>query len=367
MELTGILLDVARQDQQCATAHDLVVHLNACADALKITRYQKAKRKEKMKRNMQNHKNPRVIPSHLLLGALLLIFHAFLQETAKSVCASADSQPPIVEIPPGLKAMGPPEVFGPHNLYEKIDGQAELYLSAGFTGLTFQWFSEKEDPGSWVEVSIYHMGDRTNAFSVYSMQRRENARKVDLVQFAYKTENALYLVHGPYYIEVIAATPSERVLSKMLRLAENFVNDTAVDRKPIEGLDFFPPENLDKDSITMIARNAFGYDGLDRVFTAIYTIDGGRVTAFISKRKMSREAKDLVRGLHQFLKTFDGRDIHLEGTVQNVKMVEIMDTFYTVFSNGVYLAGVYEASTRKQAEKLSEFIAKKLRKMMDSK
>ena len=179
-------------------------------------------------------------------------------------------------------------------------------------------------------------------------------------------ENALYLVHGPYYIEVIAATPSERVLSKMLRLAENFVNDTAVDRKPIEGLDFFPPENLDKDSITMIARNAFGYDGLDRVFTAIYTIDGGRVTAFISKRKTPQEAKELVHGLHQFLKTFDGRDVHLEGAAQNMKMVEIMDAFCTVFSHGVYLAGAHEASTRKQAEQLSGFIAKRLKKVMDA-
>lgn len=311
---------------------------------------------------MRNHKNPRALPSYLLLGALLLIFNAFFQETAKPVCAGADPQPPIVAIPPGLKAMDSPEVFGPHNLYEKIDGQAELYLSAGFTGLRWQWFSETEDPGSWVEVFIYHMGDRINAFSVYSVQRRENARKMDLVQFAYKTENALYLVHGPYYMEVIATTTSERVRLKMLKLAENFVNDTAIQSKPIEGLDFFPAENLDRNSITLIARNAFGYAGLDRVFTAIYTIDGGRVTAFISKRKTPQEAKDLVQGFHQFLKAFDGKDVHPEGGVQNVKMVEIMDAFYTVFSYDVYVAGVHEASTLKQAEQLSGFIAKSLKK-----
>jgi len=311
---------------------------------------------------MRTHQNPRALPRYLLLIALLLSVDSFFQETAKPVCAGAEPQPPVVAIPPGLKAVDPPEVYGPQNLYEKIDGQAELYLSAGFTGLRWQWFSETEDPGSWVEVYIYHMGDRINAFSVYSVQRRENTQKLDLVQFAYKTENALYLVHGPYYMEVIATTPSERVRLKMLRLAENFVNDTAVPSKPIEGIDFFPPENLEKDSITLITRNAFGYDGLDRVFTAIYTIDGGRVTAFISKRKTAEEAKDLVQGLHQFLKTFDGKDIRLEGGVQNVKMVEIMDTFYTVFSYDVYVAGVHEASTRKQAEQLSGFIAKSLKK-----
>jgi hypothetical protein len=163
-------------------------------------------------------------------------------------------------------------------------------------------------------------------------------------------------------MEIIATTPSERVPLKMLRLAENFVKDTPVPSQTIEGLGFFPPENLDKDSITLIAKNAFGYDRLDRVFTATYTIDGGRMTAFISKRKTSREAKDLVQGFHQFLKTFDGKDVPLEGGVQNVKMVEIMDAIYTVFSHDVYVAGVHEASTRKQAEQLSGFILKSLKK-----
>jgi hypothetical protein len=320
-----------------------------------------------MKQNRRHHQNPRALPGYLLLGALLLIGNAFFKEPAKPVCAGANPQPPVVAIPPGLNAMDPPEVYGPQNLYEKIDGQAELYLSAGFTGLRWQWFSETEDPDSWVEVYIYHMGERINAFSVYSVQRRENARKVDLVQFAYKTENALYLVHGPYYMEVMATTPSERVRLKMLKLAENFVKETAVQSQTIEGLDFFPPENLDKDSMTFIARNAFGYDGLDRVFTATYTIDGGRVTAFISKRKTAREAKDLVKGFHQFLKAFDGKDVRLEGGVQNVKRVEIMEAFYTVFSHDVYVAGVHEASSSKQAEQLSGFIAKNLKKTKERK
>jgi hypothetical protein len=160
----------------------------------------------------------------------------------------------------------------------------------------------------------------------------------------------------------MATKPSERVRSKMLRLAKNFVRDTAVPSQPIEGLDFFPPEHLDKDSITLIGKNAFGYDGLDRVFTASYTIDGGRVTAFISKRKTSREARDLVQGFYQFLKAFDGKDVRPQGGVQNVKRVEIMDAFYTVFSHDVYVAGVHEASTRKQAEQLSRFILKSLKK-----
>ena len=71
-----------------------------------------------MKRIMRHQKNPRALPSYFLLGALLLMVNAFFQETAKPVCAGAGPQPPVVAIPPGLKAMDPPEVYGPQNLYE---------------------------------------------------------------------------------------------------------------------------------------------------------------------------------------------------------------------------------------------------------
>jgi hypothetical protein len=43
-------------------------------------------------------------------------------------------------IPEDLVALSPPEVFEPPNLSDKINGKAELYLSAGFVGLQTQRF-----------------------------------------------------------------------------------------------------------------------------------------------------------------------------------------------------------------------------------
>ena len=52
------------------------------------------------------------------------------------------SQPPsdFASLPPELKPFGPPETFAPDNLYDKIDGKAELYLAAGFVRLHCQRF-----------------------------------------------------------------------------------------------------------------------------------------------------------------------------------------------------------------------------------
>jgi hypothetical protein len=226
--------------------------------------------------------------------------------------------------------------------------------------LKSQWFAESGNADSMFEVYIYHMKGTLNAFSVYSMQRNDDAQKVDFSQFAYRAGSSLYLLHGPYYVEMISAAPSGKLFSKMTSLAENFIKDTPVETKSIKGLGFFPKENLDHNSMALIARDAFGFDGLDRVFTARYTINGRKVTAFISKRKTPQEAKSLVIGLHQYFISFGGKDVIPDITVEGIKMVEIMDVFDIMFSIGPYLAGVHEASAQTDAEKVAEGLAKML-------
>ena len=261
----------------------------------------------------------------------------------------------------------PAEVFGPNRLYEKINGQAEFYLSVGFVSLRSQWFSESENPDSMFEIYIYHMGDGLNAFSVFSRQRRGDGQKLDFAPFAYQTKNALYMFHGPYYVEMISMVPSETVLSKLIVLAKQFIKDNPVDRGTIEGFGYFPKENLDPGSITMIAKNAFGFKPLDHVFTATYSSGEGPITAFISRRKTPQEAKRLALRFFQYLTTYGGKEIEPDVTVKGAKMVEIMDRFIIIFSFNNYTAGVYEAPTISEAQTLTERLVKKVREKLGEK
>jgi hypothetical protein len=307
-----------------------------------------------------------ILRGHLVLLVLILMASSTYLTIINVTPAQSNDIQSIVTTPKSLKPLNTPEVFGPDNLYEKINGQAELYLSADFLSLKSQWFAETENPDSLFEVYIYHMGDGLNAFSVYSTQRVDDAHEVDLVPFAYQTENSLYLVHGPYYVEMISATISEDILPKMTSLAQNFIRETPVDKKSIEELGLFPKENLNQGSVSMISKNAFGFDGLNRVFTATYNIDGGKITAFISKQKNSQEANNLAKSFHKYFIAFGGKDMKPDVEIKDARMVEIMDTFEIVFSLNSYLVGVHEASTKKQAEAMAEILAAKLKGVLYS-
>src|SRR3974390_1578277 len=57
--------------------------------------------------------------------------------------AGSESKSDVTWLPAELKPLSPPESFTPEKLYDKIDGKAELYLSAGIAGMRCQRFALK--------------------------------------------------------------------------------------------------------------------------------------------------------------------------------------------------------------------------------
>jgi hypothetical protein len=114
-------------------------------------------------------------------------------------------------LPEGIQPLTAAQMFDARNLSDKIDGKAELYLSAGFTRLVAQRFKDERRADMWMEAFVYDMGNSQNAFSVFSAQRREDAEPLGLTENAYRTPNALFLTHGRYYVEIIASKVSEQV------------------------------------------------------------------------------------------------------------------------------------------------------------
>jgi hypothetical protein len=107
----------------------------------------------------------------------------------------------------------------------------------------------------------------------------------------------------------------------------------------------------------MIAGDAFGFEGLDNVFTVAYDTEGGHSTAYVSRRKTAQEARALVSELHRFFEQFGGRPVETTIPIKGVRIIEIMGTFEVMFSYNEYFVGVHEAPGRKQAEKIAVLLA----------
>ena len=164
----------------------------------------------------------------------------------------ASAEKPLISSS-GQSPLTPLETFDAETLSDKINGKAELYLSAGFIRLHSQRFKDEAAGDVWMEVFVYDMQSAQNAFSVFSAQRRQDARTLDLGQYAYQTQNAIFFSHGPFYVEIVASDVSETIVQSMLTFAEAFIEKHPIKTQTIGENELFPQEGLILNSISLVS------------------------------------------------------------------------------------------------------------------
>ncbi len=267
----------------------------------------------------------------------------------------------------GFGLLSNAEVYNSENLYEKINGRAPLYIESGFEKLRTQRFANKDSDQLWIELFIYDMADIRNAFSVYSVQKREGVEPVEgglTIQFAYKTSNGVYFVHGKYYVELVGSAESAELVDAMIKVAGKITAGLAVDKiTEIAELHLFPQENLVADSFRLYLGSVFGFQGLNNTFAGRYRVGGEDVTAFLSIRTNRQDALSMANSYYKFLIENGGEAKQVsDETVKGLegKVVDLDGAIEIVFSIGPFAAGVHEAQTQQNAEKIAVTLIRKL-------
>ncbi len=261
----------------------------------------------------------------------------------------------------GWSLLGVPQHYSEATLYEKINGKAPLYLDAGFKSLIAQRIVNDSNDSFWFEIYIYDMAKGLNAFSVYSQQKRSGAESLKGIESSYKTENSVFLTAGKYYIEIIGSLPDETLNDTQVKIAGKMVGMLSGGASSeTEDFGVFPPENLDRQSITVIKADAFGYQGFTDIFVADYKLQGQQIKVFVRKNVDKGAAEKLADEYGRFLSEFGFTKIKAEGLPDEISVFEYDGIFEIVFAVDIYTAGIHEAYEKQSALKLALEIYKKL-------
>jgi len=104
----------------------------------------------------------------VFLAALLLL------AIALPPAGAADSGDPVLgalAAKGGWKLLEPVRTFGPGNLYEEINGEAELFLPYGVERLTVAILGRTARPGSEVRLELFRMASPRDAYGIWSQYR----------------------------------------------------------------------------------------------------------------------------------------------------------------------------------------------------
>lgn len=279
-----------------------------------------------------------------IIAAWLIQSSFALNPAVKVATGRAQGAAGLAALAPGsLRPLSAPERFGPANLADKINGKAPLYLDSGFVSLATQRFALTSRPSAWLELFVYDMGSLEQAFAVYSQQRRPRGQPLTLGRFAYQSRNALFVVHGRYYLELVAGQADAALAKAMAQLAGSFVARRKVKPGGLQELKLFPGQGLKPHSFGLKIKNGFGYSGFSCLYTAVYDAPGGAITAFICRRPDPAAARRLAAQYVAFLGSAGAKQLKGDPRLPGGSILDVLGSQEVIFSIGPLVAGVHQA------------------------
>lgn len=168
----------------------------------------------------------------------------------------------------------PPRTFDPGNLYEEIDGEAELFLPYGFEGLTVGIVKPAGRENAEVRLELFRHATSRDAFGVFSQHRFPDQEVVDVgASKAIVSETSLDFFQGRHFVRIRAASRAAgrsdleslgREISALLPGTDDPPRETEALRIP----------GLVDGSVVFHRRALLGYEVLAPGYEAKYSAEG---------------------------------------------------------------------------------------------
>ena len=212
-----------------------------------------------------------------------------------------------------------PVHYLPDNLYEYIDGEAELYLSYGFQEMaTLRYFWGNPDDTSFV-VDVFDMGDSLNAFGLYSSYRNPDYEFLDLGTEAFISDFGLKFFQGRNVVELKSVVAGPKVRNAMITVARQLAG--RIPQKAVfpSLLTLLPLEGQVGKTLQYIPRDMLNQAFLPRGLEAKYRIGNREVSAFVVFFSDSVQAKAGFEQLLTFYRDTEGaegrKDVLVSGRI----------------------------------------------------
>jgi hypothetical protein len=218
------------------------------------------------------------------LFAVLCLTGCTWTSSAQGVADSALSHFPRLD---GWQATEEQIVYNRENLWELIDGAADLFVSYGFEDLRVVEYRAKDSCD--VRVELYRHNSRNMAFGMYAAERSPEFDFISLGTQGYIEDGLLNFVAGKYYVKISSHVTGKVGRDAMLLVGGALETRLAQGRGWPAMLALFPPKGRIPNSEGLIPNSFLGYSFFPPAYTCRY--DSSRGTqAFLMECDAPEEA-----------------------------------------------------------------------------
>ncbi len=193
----------------------------------------------------------------------------------------------------GWKQTGDIQTFVPQNLYEYIDGDADLYVMYDFEELNVAEYRNEKKASLTVEV--YELKTPTHAFGIYSQERLPNANFINMGAQGYIESSVLNFLTGRFYVKMTSYHSGDQEREILLTFAKKISENLGPKGTLPAVLSSFPDEGKKKNSEKFIERNFQGYSFLHSAYTADYEVSGKNFKLFLIQGVNQNDCKQMIQ------------------------------------------------------------------------
>lgn len=238
----------------------------------------------------------------------------------------------------GMKK-GKPDIYTPDNLFEYINGAAEVFLAYDFRELAALTY---EDPQKHqLTIDIYRHSSDRNGFGIYSQEKPVKGDFLDIGAQGYYEKGVLNFVKGSYYVKMTGFDLGDKDKEIMTTAAQKISGQMkGADHFPLPTT-CFPGRGKILNSEKFIAADFLGHSFLHSAFAADYKDSGKEFQIFIMEAANPREAKEIVENYFKFAKK-KGSEISVYGD-----FFRFLDPYYrskgqvNIRAMGKYVFGMF--------------------------
>ena len=199
----------------------------------------------------------------IILSFLVLMFGCM---GVPSEAMTLESLIPKEDIPDGWALIDGPHPYTKKTLFERINGQAELFFKYGFQKSVSAIYENKKKEGNQIELDIYDMGNVLQAFGIFSRFRNED-QPGGIGLDSYLDDQSALFYTGKYFVMLYATETNPSILKAVAKRISSKILDHS---PPPKEISYFPKQGFRPGSVQYFSEGLLGHQFLERGFQGTY-------------------------------------------------------------------------------------------------
>lgn len=247
---------------------------------------------------------------------------------------------PAKECGSGWSMIEKPVLYNKDTLFERINGESELFFPYGFDLLAAGRYAKAGDQNIALEADIYRMGSPLDAFGIYANYRRPGEPPIRFGAGGFVTSSQLLFHQDRYFIRLQASGVLELDRQVLVECGQAISGNLPRTEGPPPELSALLVPGVGDDTARYIAKSLLGYGFFCRGIIVEAILDGDKFRIFVVPEESPEAALIAFDSYREYLKQ-SGRRVQAAESGEDVSLEAVDPLYANVVAQreGRYLIG----------------------------